>query len=85
MNWENLLLIKNISMPKVTPLNFREVSKKLKAVWYKWPIPWWKHMHMYNGTQVIPVPSHWWKDVSQGVILSIINQIWISVIERNNL
>jgi len=72
-------------MPKIIPLKFQEVCKKLKKLWYEWPIPGWRHMHMYKWFKVVPVPKHWWKDISQWVIKSIINQIWLSVEEWDKL
>lgn len=65
-------------MPKIIPLKFKDVCDKLRKIGYIWPIAGWKHMHMYKWTKVVPVPKHWWKDVSRWVIESIIDQTWVS-------
>ncbi|MCX6825053.1 MAG: type II toxin-antitoxin system HicA family toxin [candidate division SR1 bacterium] len=72
-------------MPKIVPLKFKEVCDKLKRFGYQGPLAGGKHMHMYKGTQVVPVPKHGGKDVSKGVIESIIHQIGVSKDEWINL
>jgi predicted RNA binding protein YcfA (HicA-like mRNA interferase family) len=72
-------------MPKILPLNFREVVSKLSKLWYEWPFYWGKHPIMKKNGNRIPVPKHGGKNVSQGVISCIIDQVWVSILERNNL
>lgn len=72
-------------MPKIIPLKYREVCKKLKKLWYEWPKAGWNHMYMYKGTQVLPIPNHGWKDVSRWVLKVVITSVNISVEERNKL
>ena len=72
-------------MPKIIPLKASEVIKKMKKCWYQGPYTWGRHLVMKKENQSIPVPFHWGKDVSAGVIASIIEWIWISVDERNKL
>lgn len=67
------------------PLTFREVVRKLSKLWYEWPFYGGRHPMMKKNGNRIPVPKHWWKTVSQGVISCIIDQIWLSILEWNNL
>jgi predicted RNA binding protein YcfA (HicA-like mRNA interferase family) len=70
-------------MPKIVPLKFGEVVAKLKKLWYDWPLYGGKHPIMKKNWERIPVPKHGWKDVSQGVIACIVQQLWIDVKTRN--
>ncbi len=72
-------------MPRITPLKFREVCDKLKKLWFEWPYGWGKHPIMDNGTIVIPVPHHWWKDVATQTIEEIIHSVGLSKDEWINL
>jgi len=72
-------------MPKVIPINARELVVKLKKLWFKWPYPGWRHMFMIKDWYRVPFPNHWWRDISRWVVNCIIEYIWISVDERNKL
>ena len=72
-------------MPKIIPLKFREVVKKLKLLWFDGPLYGGRHPIMKKWWERIPVPKHGSKTVSQWVIGCIIEQIWISVEDRNKL
>ena len=64
------------------PLKPTEIIRKLKKLWFEWPFPWWKHVHMIKGDLVIPVPFHWWKELWVWLMSTIITEIWISRDER---
>lgn len=72
-------------MPKITPITPKDMVKKLKKLWFEWPYPWWRHLHMIKWEKIIPVPMHWWKDLGIWLICSIIDELWISRDERMKL
>ena len=67
------------------PLKPAELVKKLRKLWFEWPFPWGRHMHMIKWDIVIPVPFHWWKELWIWLISAIISEIWISRDERLDL
>lgn len=74
-------------MPKVSPLKPNEVIHKLRQLGFEGPISGGRHMRMIRreSGQVIPIPMHKGKDVSVGVIRSIIREVGISPEEWNKL
>lgn len=74
-------------MPKVSPLKPNEVIHKLRQLGFEGPISGGRHMRMIRREpgQVIPIPMHKGKDVSVGVIRSIIREVGISPEEWNKL
>ncbi|HOG15480.1 MAG TPA: type II toxin-antitoxin system HicA family toxin [Candidatus Absconditabacterales bacterium] len=72
-------------MPKVTPINARELVKKLRKLGFEGPYVGGKHMFMMKDGYRVPFPNHGGKDISRGVVNCIIEYIGISVDERNSL
>ena len=74
-------------MPKLSPLEPREVIQKLRKLGYQGPYPGGRHVHMIheNTGQVIPVPMHQGKDIAVGLIREIIREAGISPEEWNQL
>lgn len=63
---------------KLWPLHRKELIKKLKKIWFKWPYVWWKHDYLkkWNFKLVIPNTNSW-KDIAVPIIKAILKQIWI--------
>jgi len=60
-------------MSRLTPLEPREVFRKLRRLGFVGPIPGGRH-----SRQIIPVPVHKGKDVGVGLIREIIREVGIA-------
>lgn len=67
-------------MPKLSPLQPREVIKKLRKLGYHGPYPGGRHVHMVHDKtgHLIPVPMHQEKDIAVGLIREIIREAGIT-------
>ncbi len=74
-------------MPRLTPLKFADVFRKLRQLGYVGPIPGGRHMRMIHPQtgKIIPVPAHGSRDVSVGLIRAIITEVGITREEWINL
>lgn len=74
-------------MPKLSPLKPQEIIRKLRALGFEGPTPGGRHAHMVNRTtnKVIPIPMHKGKDVSVGLIRTIIRELNVTLDEWNEL
>lgn len=60
------------------PYNFQEIKKRLIRIWYKIVRQKWSHVVFSNWEKTLPVPNHWWKDISPWVEKKIIEITWFS-------
>jgi predicted RNA binding protein YcfA (HicA-like mRNA interferase family) len=67
-------------MPKLTPLKSRQVIDKLRALGFEGPFAGGRHSRMVHREtgKIIPIPIHGGKDVSVGLIRSIIRDLGIT-------
>jgi predicted RNA binding protein YcfA (HicA-like mRNA interferase family) len=67
-------------MPKLSLLKPQQVVQKLRQLGFAGPIPGGRHARMVHpGTgQIIPIPMHKGKDVSVGLIRTIIREVGIT-------
>ncbi len=63
---------------KLKPLHRKQLIKKLKKLWFKWPFIWWKHEYLRKDNFKIIIPNtHSGRDIPVPIIKAIINQLWI--------
>jgi predicted RNA binding protein YcfA (HicA-like mRNA interferase family) len=63
------------------PYKYREVEKRLLKLWYLIVRQNWSHVIFSNWINVLPVPNHWWKDLSPWVESKIIKNLWLTKVE----
>ncbi len=54
------------------PYSYKEIKKKLEKLGYVIVRQKWSHVIFSNWNITIPVPKHWWKDISPWVEKNII-------------
>jgi predicted RNA binding protein YcfA (HicA-like mRNA interferase family) len=74
-------------MSKLSPLKPLQVIRRLRKLGFIGPVPGGRHARMVNFEtgKIIPTPIHKGKDVSVGLIRSILSEIDITPEEWNRL
>jgi predicted RNA binding protein YcfA (HicA-like mRNA interferase family) len=74
-------------MPKLSPLKSQELIRKLRRLGFVGPQSGGRHPHMIHADtkKMVPIPMHKGKDVSVGLIHSIIRDLGITPEEWNKL
>ncbi len=67
------------------PYNYNEIAKKLKKLWYREVRQKWSHVIFSNWKTTFPVPSHWWKQISNGVEKQILKLLKMSKDEFDSI
>lgn len=67
-------------MPKLSPLSSTQIIRKLRKLGFEGPIAGGRHSRMVHPQrqQIIPIPMHKGKDVSVGLIRTIIREAGIT-------
>lgn len=67
-------------MPRLSPLRPREVIEKLHRLGYEGPVAGGRHSRMVHPEtgKIIPIPIHGSKDVSVGLIRTIIRKLGLT-------
>ena len=67
-------------MPKLSPLKSQELIRKLRRLGFVGPMHGGRHPHMTRADtkQMVPIPMHKGKEVSVGLICSIIRDLGIT-------
>lgn len=65
---------------RLIPLHRKELIKKLKNLWFKWPLSWGKHDYLVNkdNFKIIIPNTHSWKDIPVPILNAIIRQLNIT-------
>ena len=64
---------------RLVPLHRKELIKKIKKLWFEWPLIWWNHNYLIKDNFKIIIPNtHSWKDIPIPIISAIIKQLWIT-------
>jgi len=74
-------------MSRLSPLKPLQLIRKLRKLGFEGPIPGGRHSRMVNTEtgKIIPIPMHKGKDVSVGLIRTILREIDITPEEWNRL
>lgn len=74
-------------MSKLSPLKPLQVVRKLKKLGFAGPVPGGRHVRMVHldTGKIIPIPMHKGKDVSIGLIRTILREIDVTPEEWNRL
>ena len=67
------------------PYKFYDVERKLKSLWFTIVRQKWSHVLFSNGKTIFPVPNHWWKDISPWVEKKILELVWLSKKEFDDI
>jgi predicted RNA binding protein YcfA (HicA-like mRNA interferase family) len=67
-------------MPKLSPLSSAQIIRKLRKLGFEGPIAGGRHSRMVHPERklIIPIPIHGGKDVSVGLIRTIIREVGIT-------
>ncbi len=60
------------------PYKYKEIEKRLFSLGFKVVRQNWSHVLFSNWKLTLPVPNHWWKDISPWVEKSIIKVVWLT-------
>jgi len=67
------------------PYKFRDIEKRLNKIWYYIVRQKWSHVLFSDWRKVFPVPNHGGKDISPWVEKKIIEFLWLSRDEFDNI
>ena len=66
---------------KLKPLHRRNLIKKIKKLWFKWPLVWGNHEYLINDDwfKIFIPNAHSWKDIPIPLLKAIIKQLGITL------
>ncbi len=65
-------------MPKLTPVKWRDLIKRLRALGFEGPFAGGKHLYMVRGDLVLTIPNPHRREVSVDLLRRILRQADIS-------
>ena len=67
------------------PYKFCDIEKRLNKLWYTIVRQKWSHVLFSDWKKIFPVPNHWWKEISPWVEKKILEIVWMSREDFDNI
>lgn len=67
------------------PYKFRDIEKRLNKLGYTIVRQKWSHVLFSDWKKIFPVPNHWWREISPWVEKKIIEIVWITKNDFDNI